>query len=121
MAKKAPPKAAAKKPAAKAAPKAAPKAARLSWLDKATKAPMIDEYARQLKTFMQTMADGVVDKNELKAQEDRLVALMEEVEPKLNDALHEKVTRLLCELTAYDIMRIIHEIQNARPKTTFQG
>jgi len=47
--------------------------------------------------------------------------LMKEVEPKLDDALHASVTRLLCELTAYNIMHTLSSLENARPKTTFHG
>ena len=67
------------------------------------------------------MADGKVDDAEIKAQEARLVALMKEVEPLLDDALHEKVTQLLCELTAYDLMQMLHQMQQARPQTMFRG
>ena len=94
---------------------------RASWFDDATQTPLIEGYARQLESFVQTMADGKVDAGEMKAQETRLVALMREVEPLLDDATHDKVTRLLCELTAYDIMRLLHEIGAARPTTKFQG
>ena len=48
------------------------------------------------------MADGVVDANEVTDQEQRVVNLMKEIEPKLDDKMHEQVTRLLCELTAFD-------------------
>jgi hypothetical protein len=46
---------------------------------------------------------------------------MKEVEPLLDDNQHEKVTRLLCELTAFDIMQMLHTMQQARPKTKFRG
>lgn len=98
-----------------------PDAGTQSWFDEATQQPLIERYARHLDTFIQTMADGVVDDKELKAQEGRLVALMKEIEPQLDPTLHAKVTQLLCELTAYDIMRLLHEVQNARPRTTFRG
>jgi hypothetical protein len=97
------------------------KAGKQSWFDEATQAPLIDQYARQLDSFIQTMADGVVDDSELKAQETRLVGLMREIEPKLDETLHGEVTQLLCELTAYDIMCMLHEVQNARPRTKFRG
>jgi hypothetical protein len=94
--------------------------ARVSWLDdKGT--PLIDDYARQLESFLKTMADGKVDEGELKAQEKRLVALMKEVEPQLSDELHAKVTQLLCELTAFDLMQTFYTLQQARPKTRFRG
>jgi hypothetical protein len=90
---------------------------RTDWFDETTEAPLIEGYARQLNTFIETLADSRVDQSELKAQEARLVALMKEVEPLLDDTLHEKVTRLLCELTAYDLMQMLHAMEQARPRT----
>jgi len=94
---------------------------RTSWFDEATQTPQIDKQARNLTTFMDAMADGSIDSTELKAQESRVVALMKELEPLLDDTLHAKVTDLLCELTAYDLMQLLHELQKARPKTAFRG
>ena len=59
--------------------------------------------------------------HELKAQEARVVALMKTVEPELGDELHEQVTHLLCELSAYNIMHTIHQFMEATPKTRFRG
>jgi hypothetical protein len=119
------PRHAAKKVAAKKAksPPAAKarKGTRPSWLDAASHKPMIDQYARQLTSFIEAMADGQIDESELKAQEARLARLMKEIEPRLDDALHEKVTKLLCELTAYDLMQVLHSMQEHRPETQFQG
>lgn len=92
-----------------------------SWFDEKTNAPQIDQYARKLTSFIDAMADGRIEAAELKAQETRLTALMKEIEPQLDDALHAKVTQLLCELTAYDQMQMLHEMQKSRPKTTFRG
>ena len=94
---------------------------RLSWFDEKTHEPLIEGYARQLDSFVETLADGKVEPSELLAQEERVVALMKEIEPQLDDALHAKVTRLLCELTAYDLMQTIAAMQAVRPKTTFRG
>lgn len=96
-------------------------AKRISWLDEQAQTPIIDQYARKLDSFIQTLADGVVDEKEIQAQEARLVALMKEVEPLLDDVLHEKVSRLLGELTAYDLMQMLNMMQQARPKTAFRG
>ncbi len=96
-------------------------AGRLKWFDEKSHAPLIEGYARRLDSFIQTMADGIVDDKELTAQEERLVALMKELEPLLDDQLHGKVTQLMCELTAYDIMQMVHNLQQARPKTKFRG
>ena len=51
----------------------------------------------------------------------RVVDLMKEVEPLLSPEAHDKVTRLLCEVTAYDLMHALHMAGKARPKTVFRG
>jgi hypothetical protein len=91
------------------------------WFDETSDEPMIADQAQRLETFLAAMADGMVDEAELQAQEARLVQRMREVEPLLDEPLHAKVTQLLCELTAYDIMQAMHSMQQARPKTVFHG
>jgi hypothetical protein len=94
---------------------------RTHWLDEKTETPLIDEYVKKLGSFLEAMADGKIDASELKGQEERVVTLMKTIEPELNDALHEQVTHLLCELSAYNIMHTIHQFVEARPKTKFRG
>jgi len=96
-------------------------AKRVRWFDEKTLTPLIADYAQRLDSYLTAAADGVIDGAELAAQEHRVVALMKEVEPQLDPKLHEKVTELLCELTAYDIMHSLHIMQEARPKTAFRG
>ena len=91
------------------------------WFDESSDAEMLTEYARKLDSFLDVVADGKVDAKELEAQEKRVVALMKEVEPLLSPEAHEKVTKLLCELTAYDLMNAFHMAGKSRPKTTFRG
>jgi hypothetical protein len=69
---------------------------------------------------MDAMADGRIDDGELRAQEQRLVAAMKEVESELSPAQHAKVTRLLCELTAFNIMQTLNSLQSSRPATKLQ-
>jgi hypothetical protein len=95
--------------------------ARQSWLDDETQTPLIDDYARQLSSFLDAMADGRIDEDEVQAQEQRVAKLLKEVEPQLDDGLHQKVTQLLCELSAFSTMQILHELHTARPKTQFRG
>ena len=107
-----------------AAPKSAlpaKSATKTSWLDDEGHRPAIEKHARRLAPFVEALADGKVDEGEVKAQERRLVKLMKEIEPELSPAMHAKVTQLLCELTAYDLMQILHTMEQARPKTTFRG
>jgi hypothetical protein len=95
--------------------------ARQSWLDDKAQTPLIDGYVQKLSTFVEALADGRVEDAEVKAQEARLVALMKEVEPSLSDEQHAKVTQLLCELTAYNIMQTLNTLQSARPHAVFKG
>lgn len=95
--------------------------AKQSWLDEKAQAPLIDGYVQKLTTFVDAMADGRIDDREVAEQEQRLVALMKDVEPTLNEAQHVQVTKLLCELTAYNVMQTLNSLQSARPKTTFRG
>jgi hypothetical protein len=95
--------------------------ARTQWLDEKTEAPVIDQYVQRLSSFMAAMADGKIDASELKSQEARVAALMKSVEPELNDKLHEQVTHLLCELSAYNIMQTLHQLMESKPKTKFRG
>jgi CBS-domain-containing membrane protein len=90
--------------------------ARHSWID-ADSNPDLDAHVGQLEHFTKSMADGVIDANELETQENNLVAAMREVEAVLDDAQHAKVTKLLAELTAYSVMRTLHELTAARVKS----
>jgi hypothetical protein len=94
---------------------------RQSWLDAATQSPLIDEYTQEMTSFLEAMADGRIDAKEIAAQEEKLVQVMKEVEPKLDDALHAQVTKLLCELTAYNLMQTLSSLQDSRPRSTFRG
>jgi len=95
--------------------------ARQSWLDDESKTSLIDEYTQRLTSFVDAIADGHIDDHELATQEKRLTAAMTEIEPTLDDATHAKVTRLLCEMTAYNVMQTLYSLQANRPKTAFHG
>ncbi len=94
---------------------------RSAWFDESSNVPVIQEQARRMETFLSAVADGVVDEAEIRAQESKLVELMRQVEPLLDDNLHAKVTQLLCELTAYDLMQMMYAMHTARPKAVFRG
>jgi len=90
--------------------------ARHSWID-ADSNPDLDAHVSRLEHFTKSMADGEIDAKELETQENNLVAAMREAEKVLDDAQHAKVTKLLAELTAYSVMRTLHEFQAARVKS----
>jgi predicted transcriptional regulator len=93
--------------------------ARASWLNDKSDLPAIDEMVQKLASFTQAMADGVVENRELEEQQSRLTAAMKAVEGQLSDELHDKVTRVLVEMTAFNIMQTLHEIQAARARQAF--
>ena len=93
--------------------------ARTSWFDDAD-LPVIDEQVDKLESFAEAMADGLIDKQELERQQESLTRAMKAVEGDLNDAQHAKVTRLLVELSAYNIMRLLHELQGRRLEKAFK-
>ena len=92
-----------------------------AWFDGAKHTSLIAEKAQRTESFLAAMADGRIDPAEVAAQENRLVALMAEIEPQLSPALHAKVTDLLCELTVYDFMQAMVSLEKSRPKTAFRG
>ena len=94
--------------------------ARTSWFDDKAEHPVIHEQMERLASFTSALADGVVSKQELAGQEQRLVAAMKSLEPDLNDALHAKVTGVLVELSAYNVMRLLHELQVERARLAFK-
>ena len=96
-------------------------AAKTPWFDDKTETPLLAEYARKLDSFCDAVADGRVTTGELEEQEKRLVGIMKELEPLLSPEAHEKVTQLLCEVTAYDLMHAMHLAGKSRPKTVFRG
>jgi hypothetical protein len=92
---------------------------RTSWFDEKAEHPAIQERVTKLESFTSALADGVVSKQELAGQEQRLLAAMKKLEPELSDEIHAKATTVLVELTAYNIMRLLHELQSERARMTF--
>ena len=87
--------------------------ARQSWID-ANSNPDLDAHVEKLEHFVSSMADGVIDAKELETQENNLVAAMRAVEKLLDDSQHAQVTKLLAELTAYSVMRTLHDLSASR-------
>ncbi len=94
--------------------------ARINWLDEETDLPALEEHVQQLEHFTQSMADGVIDAQELSKQNDAVVAAMKAVQDELSDEQHAKVTRLLVELTALNIMQTLHELAGERVRKVIE-
>lgn len=87
--------------------------ARASWISDDSH-PDLDAHVDSLDHFAASLADGVIDAHELATQEANLMAAMKAIESSLSDEQHAKVTKLLAELTAYSVMRTLHEMAQAR-------
>ena len=93
--------------------------ARTSWFDDKGQHPIVHDRINTLESFTSALADGVVAPDELQSQEQRLLAAMRTLEPALDDDMHAKVTTVLVELSAYNVMRLLHELQAQRVRTAF--
>jgi hypothetical protein len=88
--------------------------ARINWLDDDTDLPALEGHVQQLEHFTNALADGIVDADELAKQNEAVVAAMKAVQDELSDEQHAKVTALLVELTALNIMTTLHELAAER-------
>ena len=95
--------------------------ARTSWFDDKAEHLVVHEQVTKLDSFTTALADGIVTKVELEKQEKQMVAALKTLEPLLNDAQHEQITRVLIEMTAYNVMRLLHELQAERARIAFEG
>lgn len=74
--------------------------ARRSWFaqtktpDPATANPFTGSIER-LESWQRAIEDGIIEPHEVAEQKDRVVALLRELEPLLDDTQHERVTRVL--------------------------
>jgi hypothetical protein len=93
--------------------------ARDNWFDDKAEHPIIQEQLGKLESFTNALADGVVSKQELEGQEQRLVAAMKTLDTALTDDQHAKATTVLVELTAYNVMRLLNELQAQRARIAF--
>lgn len=87
--------------------------ARISWVNDDSTTDL-DDMVGKLDHFTQSIADGVIDAQELKTQEANLISAMKAVEGSLNDEQHAKVTRLIAEVAAYSVMETLHGLTQSR-------
>ena len=94
--------------------------ARTSWFDDKAGHEAIQDRVRHLDSFTSALADGVITSKELDVQEKRLIEAMKAAEPSLSDEQHAKLTTVLVEMTAYNIMRLLHELHAERARMAFK-
>jgi len=95
--------------------------ARINWLDEETNTPALEERVQKLDHFINSMADGIIDSDELSTQNEAVVNAMKAIQDDLTDEQHEKVTDLLVELMAFSIMSTLHELASSRQQGTDEG
>ena len=91
---------------------------RTNWLDDSMEIPALNERVQNLEHFTNSMADGVIDEEELQTQNENLVNAMKAVQDDLTDEQHDKVTTLLVELMAFSTMSTLHELASFRQQQT---
>lgn len=94
---------------------------RTSWFDDKAEHPLVQEQVTKLESFTNALKDGVVTAQELTGQEARLVEAMKALEPLLDDTQHGAATRAMVELTAYNVMRLLHELHAERARVAFRS
>ena len=91
---------------------------RISWIDPETNELRIEGYAKKLTPFARAFSDGVISEQEISDQQARLTDLMKSIEPALDDQMHAKVTKMVIELTAFNIMQFVYQMQQERADAT---
>ena len=72
--------------------------ARANWFDSQSNELLFSKYVSQMDSWQKAMADGVIEPEEIEQQAQRVAGLLREIEPKLSDELHDKLTQALYEL-----------------------
>lgn len=75
----------------------------------------------RLESWQQAIEDGVIEPHEVAEQKTRVVDLLRQLEPMLDDAQHEQVTRVLEEWAVLQAMHgtlLIEEFGGVAPPST---
>ena len=77
--------------------------------------PLLERIQKDLVGAMKT-------KDEARLSAIRMIkTALKKVEADLSDDQHGKVTTVLVELTAYNVMRLLHELQTAHARIAFRS
>lgn len=77
---------------------------RRAWFDPTGDVPFQSTFAR-LESWQTAIEDGVIEPHEVLEQIERVTALLRALEPMLDDAQHEQVTRVLEEWAVLQAMQ----------------
>jgi hypothetical protein len=82
--------------------------ARDGWFDGKGVDLLRDEFLVTHPGWQKYIADGEIDAAEILEQENRIIGMLRELEPKLSDAQHEMLTKTLLEYEVLVNMALVH-------------
>ncbi len=85
---------------------------RKAWFEPQSNQEMFSQYFQRMESWQQAIADGKITSEELSQQAERVAGLLSEIEPRLDDELHEQITQLLLEIAVFNEMQRIFEAAN---------
>ena len=82
--------------------------ARTGWFDAESNEANFGEYVEQMESWQAAMADGVIEPEEIQAQAQRVADMLRALESKLEDEIHEELTRIFYELAVlYGMQQLV--------------
>lgn len=78
---------------------------RTSWFDPEQGPLHLAEYFQRMGSWQQAIADGKITPEEIRDQSHRVIALLKEVEPLVNETEHQLVTETLYEMAVLQAMQ----------------
>jgi hypothetical protein len=78
---------------------------RISWFDQETGSILLSEYFQRMDSWQRAMADGKITAEEIRDQSSKVIELLKEVEPMVNEAEHQLITEALYEMAVLQAMQ----------------
>lgn len=89
---------------------------RRAWFETTSEMPFQGTFSR-LESWQKAIEDGIIEPHEVAEQVERVMALLRTLEPMLDDAQHEQVTRVLEEWAVLQAMQgtlLVEEFASGR-------
>jgi hypothetical protein len=83
----------------------AEESSRISWFDQEKGPLYLSEYFQRMDSWQQAIADNRITPEEIRDQASRVIALLKEVEPLVNETEHQVITETLYEMAVLQAMQ----------------
>jgi hypothetical protein len=83
----------------------AEESSRISWFDQEKGPLYLSEYFQRMSSWQQAIADGKITPEEIREQASRVISLLKEVEPLVNETEHQVITETLYEMAVLQAMQ----------------